>query len=63
MVASNHLDIQDVDTFDRLVTGDVDICYEKPEENLEQYYWRQSYDVRDGSLSISQDSSALSSLL
>ena len=38
MVASNHLDI----------------CYETPEEKLKQYFWRQSYDIRDGSLSVSR---------
>lgn len=54
LVVSNHFDITDVRTFDRVFTeGDVRPLLEVDGEVVREYYWRQSYDVRDGSLSVS----------
>lgn len=40
-------------TFDREFSEqDLKVCYEEEGELLKQYFWRQTFDVRDGSLSV-----------
>lgn len=53
LVPSNHLDIMDMRTFDKMLSEqDLDVRYEEG-ELLKEYYLRQTFDVRDGSLSVS----------
>lgn len=56
LVASNHLDIIDVHTFD----NNINHLLEKDDEDLsregqiKECYWRQTYDYRTGELSVSR---------
>lgn len=53
LIAFNHLDIVDVRTFDRNFADDMEICKEEDHRHItKEYYWRQTYDIRDGSLSV-----------
>ena len=52
-MASNHLEIIHVETFDRVFNDNIEVCTEEFEQVIKEYYWRQTYDVKDGKLSVS----------